>query len=116
MYHNWEPSADSGFSGHIKLRLPTFFEKNDYAQKFGIKVNVDGEIDTSDVDVLTAINGMVEASKKHYEDVLLEKSDGTIYDSFDSMLYDDDCHQIYIQIATQMLNGFKPGNALKPRS
>ena len=110
MYYNWQPDEDSGFTGHIKLRLPTFYEKFEYLEKCGLNVDEHGEVKTKGNDMIKATVTMVKMSEPHYEEVSLEKADGSKYDSFESMQYDPDCHQIYMQIAGQLLSGLQPGN------
>jgi hypothetical protein len=52
---------------------------------------------------------MVKISKKFYQEVSLKSADEEVK-SFDEMQYVEDLHQVLIEVATKMMNGFKLGN------
>lgn len=100
------------FSGFIELRLPTFDEKYEYLETSGISVGESGEINSGNtISQMAVIRKFVKQSAKHYQSVSLKKiATEEAFESFDDMQYDSDCHQILIEVATQLINGFKLGN------
>lgn len=100
------------FSGEVELRLPTFDEKYEYAEKSNIQFNDKGEVETTNkLAQVALIRQFVKVSQAHYISVSLKKiATGEEFKSFEDMSYESDLHETLIEIATQIVNGFKLGN------
>lgn len=114
---------DKKFDGSVEIILPTFDQKYSYLEEYAEFAS--GEDPTKEVedDKLTLeekkkrnllrikqIRDIVRISKPHYHSVSIVKlSDGTKYESFDDLSYDDDAHAILIEIAPKLLSGFSLG-------
>ena len=101
------------YSGGITLRLPTFDEKFQYLEDTGIELNKDGEVEMGTTsDRMRMIRKMVKLSEKHYIVVELKNNaTGEELKSFEDLQYDTDAHAILVEVATQLVSGFKLGNA-----
>jgi len=107
-----EPEAckkeGTNIKGHVVMRVPSFDEKYRYIEECGFEVDEDGQMKMS-MKQMGAIRKMVSFSKDHYEEIKLVKRDGKKVESFEQMQYDPDCDEILIEVASQLMNGFKVG-------
>lgn len=102
---------DKKFEGSLIVSLPSFDQKYQYMEDSGFSVNDKGEFE-SGVKQIPAIRKMVKYVKDHIITVSLKKlSDGSDITSYDQMIYDSDCDGILIEVAMQLMNGFKVGKA-----
>jgi len=98
------------FEGSLTIKAPTFNERYTYIEESNFKYDADGEI-SGGMDQLPAIRKMVGASEKHYAKVEIKnKETSQAYKSFADMSIDSACDPILIEIAMNLLNGFKAGN------
>lgn len=100
------------FSGDVELRLTSFDEKFDYLQSSGIEFDSDGKVNLGDaMSKIKSLRAMVRCSEKHYISVSLKNlKTGEELKSFEDLSYDTDAQDILIEVATQLMNGFKLGN------
>ena len=99
------------FEGSMKIKLPSFDQKYLYMEQSGFSVNEKGEFE-SGMKQIPAIRKMVGFAKDHIISVSLKKiQSGVEFKAYDEMIYDGDCDAILIEIAMQLMNGFKVGNA-----
>lgn len=101
---------DKKFEGTVKIKLPSFDQKYLYMEQSGFSVNEKGEFE-SGIKQIPAIRKMVSFAKDHIVSVSLKKiPSGVQFKAYDEMIYDGDCDSILIEIAMQLMNGFKVGN------
>lgn len=99
------------FKGVVILKQPTFDEKYSYMEECGFDLDESGSVGAA-VGKLKSIRKMVGLSKKHYVKVELERlSDSKAFKSFDDLQYEAECDAILIEIASQVVSGFRVGNA-----
>lgn len=108
----YEPEAckapDSVVSGKVTLKLPTVLQKYDYCDRMGVVLNAQGEVDMSNMNQFKVLKTLVELSESHYTKIDLRKKDGSAVDSWEKMISDPDCEGVITEVATGLLNGFKP--------
>ena len=101
---------DKTFEGSLKIKLPTFDQKYLYMEQSGFSVNEKGEFEAG-MKQIPAIRKMVCFAKEHIVGVDLKKIKPSMeIKSFVQMSYDSDCDAILIEVAMQLMNGFKMGN------
>ncbi len=113
---NFVPACCKGegatHEGSVTLRLPTFDEKFDYIEQMSVMANDAGEIE-KDVTMskLRTIRALVKLSQPHYVEVSLKnKATGDEMKSFDDLQYSDEGHAVLMEVAGQLVHGFKVGN------
>lgn len=99
------------FSGTIILRPPTFDEKYELLEVSGIEIADDNSVKMpSGNSRLRLMRALVKASEKNYVTVSLKRlADGEEMKSFQDLSTAPDCHEILINVATELLHGFKMG-------
>lgn len=107
------------FSGHIELRVPNYFERQQLKALMVNAVVQGGESDiesikgatSKKVDVLAMIKSMVamvEASMPFYVSVEMKKlSNGAEYKSFDDLSFDPEAEGILQEAAQELANGLQ---------
>lgn len=110
----FEPEAckkeGTNIKGYAVMRIPSFDEKYRYIEECGFEINEEAQMKVS-MKQMGAIRRMVTFSKDHYEEIRFVKRDGTKIESFDQMQFDPDCDEILIEVATQLMNGFRVGKS-----
>ena len=111
------PSVAKGeektFEGFIELKPLGFDERFEMLDVLGIDLDDEGKIELPQDKKaqIRMMRKMVDFAKKQYLTVSLKKlSTGEEYTSFDDLSIDQDCNGILIEVATQVMNGFKLGN------
>ena len=100
--------AKAQFDGFLMMRQVTFDEKYQYLEDFTTE-GEEGE-EPSRKDQIKRLRSMVSSSKAHYEEVKLTRlKDEKRFASFEDLSLDPGCHEILIEVATQMLGGFEVG-------
>lgn len=95
------------FSGHIKLRMPTFDERYEAMEQIGVEVNATGEISANSSGI-KIIRQMVKSSEKFYTEVALVRlSDNKSFKSVEEMKVDPECDLILLEVARKMSQGFR---------
>lgn len=103
------------YSGHIILKAPTFFERQELKGLLLEVVAKDGEADLEairskkEVNVSAVVKGMaaiVKASVPFYQEVALKNlSTGEELKSFDDLSYDPDAESILQEVAQELASG-----------
>lgn len=103
---------DAKWEGEVVLRLPTFDEKFDYIDQMNVEFTDDGSVEISkSTERMRQVRKMVSLSEKHYVSVKLKAKDGSSEaNSFEEMQYEQDLHEVLIEIGSKILHGFKAGN------
>lgn len=98
--------------GHVVMRVPSFDEKFAYIEELGMSEDEEGNAATkSSGQKLKYVRSIVSLSAKHYVEVDLKSSDGSIeVKSFEDMQYEEDLHAALIEVGSCLINGFKVGN------
>lgn len=101
------------FQGSILLRVPTFDEKYQYIEESGFELEDDGTVRAS-IKQIGALRKIAKLAEKHCLKVTLEKlDDKKKISSYQEMTEDPDCEALILELATGLLNQFKPGNESK---
>ncbi len=100
------------FDGFITLNPVSFEQKYDYLDELKLKIGEDGKIDMGDTsDKLRHMKNLVRIAKTHFVSVDIKKlSDGEEFKTYEDLSYDSDCHDMLLEVAGTLLNGFKVGN------
>lgn len=101
-----KPGEKQSMQGSVIITVPTFDERYGYIEEAGFETNDKGDIEGG-VKNLKAIRKMVQLSQKHYKAVNLKKLDGVEVKSFEAMVDEPDCDAVLIEVAMQLMNGFK---------
>lgn len=102
---------ESKWSGTVTLRLPNFDEKFDFIEKETYGVSESGDIESSVHKNIRGIRNTVQFSEKMYVNIDLRNLvTGEMVTTFQGMKEEPDLHDTLIEIAGQILNGFKVGN------
>ena len=109
----FKPKACEGknkkFDGTVTLRMPTFDEKYSYLEQCQFKTDESGQVQDG-YGSISAIRKAVGLAKDHFVKVdLIRVKDGREFKSFDEMSVDNDCHEILIEVAGKILQGFNLG-------
>lgn len=96
-----------GFSGHVSLIVPTYFQRSKYIEEAGFAVNAEGMIESNMKNIGTMAR-LVQFSAAHYKEVALTHTDGSVFSTFEAMTQDPICDQVLIEIALLILNGIRP--------
>lgn len=99
------------FSGEVVVRPPSFDEKYEYLETSGLDLDDSGNVHMpSGMGKIKLMRNLVKLSQKNYVSVSLKNNaTGEEYKSFEDLSSDPDCHNIMVEVASQMLNGFKLG-------
>ena len=110
------PSAAKGksakFKGSVVLRTPSIMDRYRLMGMANLQ-NVNGSLTVSEntSGQLHYITKMIEESKPFYQKVDLEHIPSKKkFKSFDELAHDPNCDNIVIEIASNLVNGFRLGN------
>lgn len=100
---------ESKWSGEIVLRLLTFDEKCEYIDQVQDMMEKFSAL-APDKKNMKMARVMVQMSKPHYVSCKLKRADGLEISSFDEMQYEEDLHNVMVEVSGLMAQGFKVGN------
>lgn len=100
------------WEGKIVMRKFCFDEKFEFIQAMDVDVSKDGSVEVYKTSQqLDRVRRMVSLSEKYYVSVdLVNKESGLKVNSFEDMTFEDDLHQVLIEVASKLVEGFKVGN------
>ncbi len=113
---NYVPSSAKGksakFKGSVVLKVPSIIDRYKFMGMAKIKAEGDNLTMQSDTNgQLEYITKMIEQSIPFYVKVDLEYiSTQKKYTNFDELAHDPDCDSVVIEIASNLVNGFRLGN------
>lgn len=101
------------FKGHVFLRPATFDERYEILEKTQLEFDSEGGVVVKKgSNPFGMIRTLVDASKKFYQEVDLERiADGKKFKSFDELSEDGGCDKIIVEIANATKTSFAPGKS-----
>lgn len=107
MLSKWEPSKESGLKGYVEFRVPKFKERMDLIKQIGIKVDSNGEMDTS-VDKLDVVIKMEEVCKKYVKNVSLSTGKHK-FENLEDLEVTEAYGTIVSEVANEIMSGVRLG-------
>lgn len=98
----------SHITGMVVLNTPTILEKYELCEALGINVDDSGNVDLGKLGKISLLKQLIISSQKHYKQIKLVKKDGSKVESWDDLIADPDCEPVVLEVATSLLNGFRP--------
>jgi hypothetical protein len=105
-----EGDKAASFEGHVVIQCPDFDQRYGLIEKAGFEMDADGKM-LSGAKQLPAIRKAVKIVKEMdlIKEVALKKlADASEFKSFEDLTFDPDCDPILIELAMQVMNGFRP--------
>jgi len=111
--HKFIPSdckgEDKTLEGHIILRCPSVEDVLSNFSEMGLKIDASGQVEADPMAQIGAMTHIAKKAKDFCEEIDLKiLSDGTKITSFEEFAVYPECRGAFMEVAAQLMNGFRP--------